>query len=180
MALFFICHVRVTKKYPNNAGTNWTCPGCKDGVCNARKSTTANDTSDTNIDLKLLDDEGKEVFHDSDVNITNVTVSGKMDTTSSLGKLTEKEFVLVDCDDGRLDCVIVHEVQLCLKKINSNIEGFQRPTLGPVRNFDIITGEFIQILHTGGNHWVCISSIGCSRGMLTEMTVCSMKCSKIR
>ena len=152
------------QKYPSNARTSWTCPGCKVGVCSARKSTTANDTSDTNIDLKLLDDEGTEVFDDSDVNITNVTVSGKTDKTSSLEKLTEKEFALVDCDDGWLDCVVIHEVQLCLKNINSNIEGFQRPTLGPVRNFDVITGELIQILHTGGNHWVCISSIGCPRG----------------
>ena len=61
------------KKYPNNARTNWTCPGCKVGVCNARKSTTANDTSDTNIDLKLLDDEGTKAFDDSEVNITNVS-----------------------------------------------------------------------------------------------------------
>ena len=128
------------KKYPNNARTNWTCPGCKVGVCNARKSTTANDTSDTNIDLKLLDDEGTAVFDDIDVNITNATVSDKTDKTSSLGKLTEKEFALVDCSDGWLDCVIIHEVQLSLKKINPNIERFQRPTLGPMRTLDIITG----------------------------------------
>ena len=28
----------------------------------------------------------------------------------------------------------------------------------------MIGGEFIQILHTGGNHWVCVSSIGCQKG----------------
>ena len=43
-------------------------------------------------------------------------------------------------------------------------EGFQRPTLGPIRAFDIISREFIQILNTGSNHWVCLSSIGCSSG----------------
>ena len=46
------------------------------------------------------------------------------------------------------------------------IEGFQRPTLGPVRNFTIMTGEFIQILHTGNQHWVCVSSVGCLPGMV--------------
>ena len=46
------------------------------------------------------------------------------------------------------------------------IEGLQRPNLGRVRNFDIVSGEFIQILHTGSDHWVCISSIGCIPGMV--------------
>lgn len=34
----------------------------------------------------------------------------------------------------------------------------------PIRNFDIVTSEFVQILHTGHMHWVCISSIGCMPG----------------
>ena len=50
------------------------------------------------------------------------------------------------------------------KRENLNIEGFQRPTLGPVCNFDIVSGEFVQILHTGNSHWVCVSSIGCPPG----------------
>lgn len=40
----------------------------------------------------------------------------------------------------------------------------QRPTLGPAHNFDVVSGEFVQILHTGSNHWVCVSSIGCLPG----------------
>ena len=27
-------------------------------------------------------------------------------------------------------------------------------------------GEFIQILHTGNYHWVCVSSIGCLSGIV--------------
>lgn len=37
-------------------------------------------------------------------------------------------------------------------------------TLGPVRNFNQVIGEFIQILHTGNAHWVCVSSVGCEDG----------------
>ena len=48
-----------------------------------------------------------------------------------------------------------------------NIEGFQRTTLGPVRNFNVVTGEFIQILDTGHSHWVSINSIGCHEGHIT-------------
>jgi len=47
---------------------------------------------------------------------------------------------------------------------NPNIEGFQRPTLGPVRQFDTITSEFLQILHVGNNQWVSLTSIGCLPG----------------
>ena len=44
------------------------------------------------------------------------------------------------------------------------VQGFQQPRHGPVRNFDLVSGEFIQLLHTGSDHWVCISSIGCLSG----------------
>ena len=58
---------------------------------------------------------------------------------------------------GSLD--IIQQAHVCLQRVNPLIEGFQRPTLGPVRNFDIMSGEFFQILHTGSQHWVCISTI---------------------
>ena len=45
-----------------------------------------------------------------------------------------------------------------------SIKGFQRPTVGPVRNFGVTSGEFVQILNTGSNHWVCVSSTGCLPG----------------
>ena len=65
---------------------------------------------------------------------------------------------------GWLDGAIIHSAQVLLQKINPLIEGFQRPTLGPVRNFNVVSGEFVQLLHTGHNHWVCVSSIGCLPG----------------
>ena len=57
-------------------------------------------------------------------------------------------------------------MHILLSSENPSIEGFQRPTLGPVRNFDVVSGEFIQILHTGNYHWVCVSSIGCLPGVV--------------
>ena len=65
---------------------------------------------------------------------------------------------------GWFDGAIIHSTQVLLQKINPFIEGFQRPTLGPVRNFNVVSGEFVQLLHTGHNHWVCVSSIGCLPG----------------
>lgn len=51
-----------------------------------------------------------------------------------------------------------------MQKINPLIECFQRPTLGPVRNFSVVSGLFVQLLHTGQDHWVCVSSVGCPPG----------------
>ena len=30
----------------------------------------------------------------------------------------------------------------------------------------MVSGESIQILHTGSDHWVCVSSIGCQPGFV--------------
>ena len=53
---------------------------------------------------------------------------------------------------------------MLLQQVNPLLEGLQRPTLGCVRNFDVVSGEFIQMLHTGSDHYVCVSSIGCLPG----------------
>ena len=42
----------------------------------------------------------------------------------------------------------------------------QCSTLGRVRNFDVVSGEFIQILHTGSDHWVYVSSVGYQPGLV--------------
>lgn len=76
-----------------------------------------------------------------------------------LGDLNESHFDLINLPTGWLDCTIIQQAQVLLKKVNPLIESFQRTTLGPIRNFDIVTSEFVQILHTGHMHWVCVSSI---------------------
>lgn len=65
---------------------------------------------------------------------------------------------------GWLDCVIIHEAQTLLSQIDKHIKGFQRPTLGAARQFDVMTDDFIQILHINNNHWVCMTSIDCAQG----------------
>ena len=41
----------------------------------------------------------------------------------------------------------------------------QDPLLGPVLQISRVSNPFVQILHTGNYHWVCISSVGCSDGI---------------
>lgn len=121
-----------------------------------------------NIDANTPKDSGTVAetsgSPDPDVLFVRETVDTNVNKTGSLGTLTDREFALIEDLQGWLDCSIIQQAQIYLKQLNPNIEGFQRPTLGPIRAFDIITGEFIQILNTGGNHWVCLSSIGCTNG----------------
>ena len=166
------------KRYPNNTKTNWTCPGCK-VHCSKITSTPAQSIKadkkgECNLSLSDLEESEFDVlsFNQTsenlkpDISITVEKIADDIDKTSSLGKLTDKEYSIIASSTGWLDGVIIHESKLLLKKINPNIEGFQRPTLGPFRNFNVIDGEFVQILHTGGNHWICISSIGCQKGQV--------------
>ena len=80
------------------------------------------------------------------------------------GKLGQYEYGLIASPNGWLDCVIIHEAHIMLKRISKGIQGFQRPTLGSVRQFDIMTGPFIQIIHINNNHWVCFSNINSPPG----------------
>ena len=44
--------------------------------------------------------------------------------------------------------------------------GLQRPTLGPCLNFSRVNNPFIQILHTGHQHWVCVSTVRSDDGLV--------------
>lgn len=94
-----------------------------------------------------------------------VKVEMRLSLSSVLANLTSADFDIINDPNGWLDCSI-QQAQVLLQQHNPLIDGLQRPTLGRVRNFDIASGEFIQILHTGTDHWLCISSIGCSPGVV--------------
>ena len=142
------------KRLPNNHRTTWKRPPCK-------KVTPAQANNTSTTCSSLSDSSSSE--DESDVVITKVTHS-KTDKTSALASLTEHHFDLIVNPTGWLDCDIIQQAHVLLQLENPAITGFQRPTLGPVRNFDVVSGELVQILHTGNNHWVCISSIGCVPG----------------
>ena len=80
------------------------------------------------------------------------------------GKLGQYEYSLIASPNGWLDCVIIHNAHIILKRISKGIQGFRGPPLGSVRQFDITTGPFIQLVHINGNHWLCFSSINSPPG----------------
>lgn len=177
---------------PNNSKSTWICRSCKG---KSRKTnvqvpvvpilpkppseTSPPSTSLTPQDLTCIDVDDYCVNDLSDtVNHNDLSddqsYSRNINMSAFLENLTQAEFDVIESPTGWLDCTIIQQAQIILKQVNPTIEGFQRTTLGPVRNFDVVTSEFVQILHTGLNHWVCTSIVGCLPGILTCMTVCSM------
>ena len=65
--------------------------------------------------------------------------------------------------EGRwLNDKIIHAMQLLMKNDPNllPVSSLQNPILGQTLVFDIATDESVQILHSGGNHWLTISTVG--------------------
>ena len=59
-----------------------------------------------------------------------------------------------------LNCRIIFSWQFLLKQEHPQVGGLQ-PTFG---RFQPQKWEMVQVLNSGGNHWVAVSNIGCSLG----------------
>ena len=162
------------KRMPNNYKTIWQCAACKRPDKSDSPPTTcassANDTS-SSVSATVLSTSTSCITSDSDsdsedeIEIIKET-EGKIDKQGTLANLADSDYQIILDANGWLNFDIIQQAQVFLHNVNTSIEGFQHPTLGPVRNFDVVTTEFIQILHTGSDHWVCISSIACSPGLV--------------
>ena len=154
---FFHLQCLGLNRMPTNHKTTWRCYICrttkKTNIAPPTTSTPATSTSATCCSP------------DNDDDVTVVTTGqGNQNKTGALATLTQDHFDLICIPYRWLDCNIIQQAHILLHNENLNIEGVQQPTLRPVHNFDIVSGEFVQILHTGNSHWVCVSSIGCPPG----------------
>lgn len=156
------------KCMPSYGKTTWVCHRCKANnvplssvhqnslraptTCSSYSANNVNGTG--NVNWKLEND---------------CTITGTYDSNSErrgpLKKVDDNDCANILSQETWLDCDIIQAAHVCLQKVNPLIEGFQRPTLGPVRNFSMVSSEFVQILYTGNVHWVYVSSVGCLPGM---------------
>ena len=60
-----------------------------------------------------------------------------------------------------LNDAIINKAQTLLHDPVPGVGGLEDTTLGPISMFSIQRGEFVQVLHDGSIHWVCVSNIGC-------------------
>ena len=135
---YFVLMFMGYKCYPNNARTNWICPGCKvqgDKLTTPTNSISPDEKTLCDISLSELEKSNFDVLNSDetgsssssfersmlcsnfDISITNITVADNIDKTSSLGTLTDKEFAIIESSTGWLDCVIIHQAQVLLKQL---------------------------------------------------------------
>lgn len=90
----------------------------------------------------------------------------RMDQTS-IAKMKRPKFKLhpEDVDIIRKNAMLTdHQIQMAQELLHRqfpHIEGLLSPTIGKAKQFPVMRKNFIQVLHTGGIHWVCVSNIGC-------------------
>ena len=58
-----------------------------------------------------------------------------------------------------LSDVHIHAAQLLMKKV-SDVKGLQNPVLGQNLTFKAAEGDMVQVLHSGGDHWLTVSTVG--------------------
>lgn len=153
------------ERMPNNSKTTWLCNTCRGKKVKTmprdKPTTSTSTTPKSPAASDLLDDDDSE----DEIKIMQVsTSSGSVDKYAILAKLDNSDYDIISYPAGWLTGDIIQYAQVLIKEVNPAIEGLQRPILGRVRNFDVVSSEFIQILHTGSNHWVCVSSLGCQPG----------------
>lgn len=103
----------------------------------------------------------KQIYREKDDFIVVDTVSSKPQPKPWLLEMglldVDKECLLSPV--GWITDSIVNAAQKLLQQQFPHIDGFQPVDLGLVCNFNIIQGEFIQILHSPG-HWITVSTLG--------------------
>lgn len=130
---------------PNNAITNWECTVCKSRGKTEQSKKVVNDS-----------------FNTSDDGVVMTGVSKRSSEKSALlAMLIDGHYRLILSPDVWLDCDFIHEVHVCLRNINPDVEGLQGPTFDPVKNFNQVIREYVQNLHTCNAHCVCVSLVEC-------------------
>ena len=68
--------------------------------------------------------------------------------------------------DGWLSDTIIRAAQLLILQKFPHIAGLQDPAVHNSLSFQILRGEFVQIIFVGGCHWCTVSNIGCDDGVV--------------
>ena len=74
--------------------------------------------------------------------------------------LLQKDRDILLSPTGWVTDSIINAAQQLLRQHFPQLPGLQDVSLGQTMAFTIMTGEFVQILHTSRDHWLTISNIG--------------------
>ena len=105
-----------------------------------------------------------------DISVCSITISSSSDEEDEDSEWTRIDGVLLTIEDKRvllgngwLNDKHIMAAQALLKH-QSSVGGLQSPQLGKRLAFSIAKGDMVQILHSGGRHWVTASTIGTQPG----------------
>ena len=112
---------------------------------------------------KLSDDH--PVKQEQEETVSDVTITKVVENSDAPKKtsrklkfsLAEKEVIM---SNGMLTDESINLSQQLLKKVNPSIAGLYDTSLGRTNSFEIVPSEknYIQILHTGHTHWICVAN----------------------
>ena len=74
--------------------------------------------------------------------------------------MTQSDKAILKSSNAWLSDSIINAAQLLLKGGNAPAGGLQNVNFGLTDSFEVETGEFVQIIHTGEAHWNVVSTIG--------------------
>ena len=84
--------------------------------------------------------------------------------------MISKESVLALKNNRMLSDDIINALQNMLSREYPDVKGLQDPALGQALQFKVINESlFVQVLHTGGFHWIAINTFGCNNGEVCIM-----------
>ncbi|KAL5500398.1 hypothetical protein EMCRGX_G011953 [Ephydatia muelleri] len=105
--------------------------------------------------LKSVDNEDSTIQLDEQPSVSNKKLPPVFDTA-----------VLED-PNGWLDDEHITAAQHLLQEQHPDVAGLQSTSLQYTRTFEVHRDHpFIQCLHENGNHWITVSTVGCSSDML--------------
>ena len=74
--------------------------------------------------------------------------------------MTQSDKAILKSSNAWLSDSIINAAQLLLRRGNVLVGGLQNVNFGLTSSFEVETGEFVQIIHTGEGHWHVVSTIG--------------------
>ena len=116
--------------------------------------------SNPNPPAPKLASTGKTNNPDDDITITGVFTSTTNIQKRKKRCLDDKEIHIIKSNQWLTD-MSINYYQNMLHMQFPYYEGLEDTTVGLHLQFSIHRNDFVQVLHDGNNHWVCISNIGC-------------------
>ena len=108
-----------------------------------------------------------------DLTLSSDAVSADAATATTSNWLCNTLYTLTSNDredvlspSGWLTDSVIAAAQLLILQEFPRMCGLQSPVLQQTLAFNVHGGEFVQIIHVGGNHWCTVSNVGCDNGVV--------------